>query len=107
MQNDAFQTSNVAATTAAFELRGGRYACSVKASNYGTVKLQMLALDKTTYLDLKQAYSDGSAGTETDLVIGTFGADGTKVFDLASGIYRLTVASCTAIYASVARIPAD
>jgi hypothetical protein len=66
---DSYHASNISATTDPFTLLGGRYGCSVKAANYGTVKLQMLALDGSTYVDLKAPYekADGTGGTEEDL----------------------------------------
>ena len=92
--------SNIAATTSPFVIKGGRYLVGIKASNYGTVKLQQLAQDGSTYLDLKLVADAG-----TDIVTGSWAADGAKAFDLAAGQYRLTVASATAIYASITRVP--
>lgn len=105
---DSYFASSIAATTASFPLAGGRYAVAVVATfGGGSVKFQMLGPDNSTYLDVKQAYSDGSAGTETDLVIGTFLAAGMKVFDIPPGQYRLTVATATAIYAAITRVPLE
>jgi hypothetical protein len=106
---DTYLASNISATTAAFSLQGGRYAACVMGSNFGTVKLQMLAADGSTMVDLKAPFDkpDGTGGTEEDLVIGTFAANGTKVFDLPPGQYKLTVSSATAVYASITRIPSD
>jgi hypothetical protein len=101
------QFSNISASTLPFVIDGGRYGVSVVGSNFGTVKLQQLAIDGSTYLDIKAGFekSDGTGGTEDDLVIGTFAANGYKVFDLAPGRYRLTIGSATAVYAAITRVP--
>lgn len=107
---DGYSAANISATTAAFTLAGGRYAASVVATfGGGTVNLQMLGPDGSTYIDLKQAFDkpDAVGGTEEDLVIGTFAAAGLKVFDLPSGSYRLTIATASAVYASIARVPLE
>lgn len=68
---------NIAATTAAFVLTGGRYAISVKASTFGSVTLQMLGPDDTTYLTAATAIA--ADGMATGL-------------ELPPGFYRLLVA---------------
>lgn len=103
--NESIKFSNIAATTSPFVLVGGCYMVNCKATGYGTIKLQVLGPDGVTYLDIKQAFDN--AGTEQDDVIGTFAADGSKVLALAPGQYRLTVASCTAIYVTVTRVPLE
>lgn len=106
MLQDRVAFSNVSASQV-FTLIGGKYLVSVTGSNFGTVKVQRLAPDGTTYLDIKQAFDkpDGTGGTEEDLVIGTFAAAGCKVLDLAPGQYQLTISSATAVYAEIARVP--
>lgn len=108
MNQEAVSFSNISASTAAFSLTlGGAYAVSVKGSNFGTVTLQKFGPDSTTWLDLKAAFDkpDGTGGTEEDLVIGAFAADGDKVFTLSPGKYRFTISSATAVYASIVRCP--
>lgn len=68
--------SNIAATTAAFQLGGGKYGVRCKASTYGTVTLQVLLDDGTTYVTAATAFS----------------ADGFSVVDLPAGTYRFAVA---------------
>ena len=51
---------NIAATTSAFVLNGGNYSIAVKASTYGTVTLQILGPDDTTYLTVLTAFAAGS-----------------------------------------------
>lgn len=83
--------SDISASTAAFTLRGGAYGVTVKATwGGGSVKLQRLAADGSTYV---------SVSSDTD-----FSADGFAVVNLPWGTYRLTVATATAIYADVTAI---
>ena len=84
--------SNISATTAAFSLLGGKYGVAgVATFGGGSVKLQTLGPDGTTWL---------SVGTATDLA-----AAGYAVIDLPAGQYRFTIATATAVYASIWRIP--
>lgn len=83
--------SNISASTAAFALKGGAYGVSVVGANFGTVKLQRLALDGSTYVSL-------SADTD-------FAANGGIIVVLPPGTYRFTIASATAVYAEVQGIP--
>lgn len=89
---DAVRHSNIDATTAAFQLKGGKYGVSAKATwGGGSAKLQILMADDTTYVSV-------ASGTD-------FTADGYSTVDLPPGQYRWTIATATAIYTSVARIP--
>jgi hypothetical protein len=84
--------SNIAATTAPFSLLGGKYgAAAVATFGGGSVKLQTLGPDNSTWLSVLAA---------TD-----FAAAGYAVIDLPAGQYRFTIATATAVYASVFRIP--
>lgn len=84
--------SNISASTAAFALLGGKYAIAALATfGGGSVKLQALGPDGSTYLSLSSA-SD-------------FTAAGGAVVDLPPGQYRFTIATATAVYTSVTRIP--
>lgn len=68
---------NISATTAAFVLRGGRYSIKCKASTYGTVTLQNLLDDATTWATADTAFAaDGFHGA----------------VDLPPGSYRFAVA---------------
>lgn len=78
--------SNISATTAAFTLRGGNYGVTAKATwGGGSVTLQRLSMDGTTYVT----------------VLTAFAADGYASVNLPSGTYRLTVATATAIYVDI------
>jgi hypothetical protein len=74
--------SNISATTASFGLGGGKYSFLVKASTYGTVSLQVLLPDNTTW-----ATAPGDTGESPSLV-----ADGAVTTDLPPGQYRVAIA---------------
>jgi hypothetical protein len=91
---DAKSFSNIAASTAAFNLGGGLYGMDVVGTfGGGSVKLQRLAADGSTYVSV-------ASGTD-------FSANGFATAYLPAGSYRLTIATATAVYASVQRIPAE
>lgn len=81
--------SNIAATTAAFTLRGGQYAVTTHATwGGGSLTLQRLAADGATYVTCLTAFS----------------ADGYATVNLPSGTYRLLIATATALYADITSI---
>jgi hypothetical protein len=83
---------NIAATTAAFALLGGKYgAAAVATFGGGSAKLQMLGPDGISWLSV-------SAATD-------FAAAGYAVIDLPPGQYRITILTATAVYVFVYRIP--
>jgi hypothetical protein len=89
---EATTFSNIAATTAAFLLRGGRYAIAVLATfGGGSVKFQTLGPDGSTFISVSSA---------TD-----FTAAGEAAVDIPPGQYRFTIATATAVFASAARVP--
>ena len=91
---DGTSFANVSATTAAFELAGGLYGIDCVATfGGGSVKLQRLAGDQSTYVSVSSA---------TD-----FGAAGYATVSLPSGTYRLTIATASAIYVQIRRIPGE
>ncbi len=82
----------ITATTAAFALKGGLYGINVIATfGGGTVKLQALAADNTTFV---------SVATATDFAVAAY----TTLY-LPPGQYRWTIATATAIYTVVCSIP--
>jgi hypothetical protein len=84
--------SNIAASTAAFLLKGGKYAVAVLATfGGGSVKFQTLGPDSSTFLSVSGA---------TD-----FTAAGEATVDIPPGQYRFTIATATAVFASVASVP--
>lgn len=62
--------------SATFKLKGGKYALTLVASTYGTVTLQILAQDASTWLNVSSALA----------------ANGYSTFDLAPGDYRISLA---------------
>lgn len=87
---DGHTESNINATTAAFSLDGGRYGAEFLATwGGGSVTLQKLGPDGTTYNTAMNAWL----------------ANGTALADLPAGSYRLAVATATAVYVRLRRIP--
>lgn len=81
--------SNIAATTAAFNLRGGQYAVDVVATfGGGSVTLQKLAGDGSTYVTCLTAFT----------------AAGYATVNLPSGTYRFAIATATAVYATLTAV---
>jgi hypothetical protein len=88
--------SNIAATTAAFALKGGRYVMSATATwGGGNITLQTLLPDGTTYVS-----PFSIAGTANVL-----SADGSTTIDCPPGQYKIKVTTASGIYASLASIP--
>lgn len=84
--------SNIGASTSGFVLRGGTYGVFVTATfGGGSVKLQRLSLDGTTYVSVASA---------TD-----FTAAGGTLVNLPPGTYRFTIATASAVYAEVSGVP--
>ena len=75
-RGDEVKLGPIQATSATFDLLGGRYAMMLKASTYGSLTLQILGPDGVTYLDATTAKT----------------ADGTALFDAPKGTFRLLVA---------------
>ena len=86
---EIFTFKNVSATPAAFKLRGGQYAVTVLATfGGGSVTLQRLADDGSTYITCLTAFS----------------ANGYATANLPSGTYQFTIATATAVYVDVTSI---
>lgn len=91
---DGHKESNVAATSAVFKLQGGLYDFAAVATwGGGSAKLQMLAPNGSTWLDV---------GSSTNLT-----TDGHATASLPAGDYKITIATATAVYAAVSRIPGE
>lgn len=91
---DGNTASNVSATTSAFFLEGGLYGADVVATfGGGSVKLQKLQADGSSYVSV-------ASGTD-------FTAAGYSTVYLTRGLYRWTIATASAVYARVARIPSE
>jgi hypothetical protein len=84
--------TTISATTAAFPLTGGKYAASATATfGGGSVKLQTLLADGSTWQ---------SVSSVTDFTAAGFGT-----VDLPPGQYRFTIATATAVFCAVTRVP--
>lgn len=88
---EAVSFSNIAATTVAFQLKGGKYMLTVSGTfSSGNVAVQTLAGDGSTWLSI------GTAATAAQVA----------TFDLAPGQYRFAIASSvTAAYLVIASVP--
>jgi hypothetical protein len=84
--------ANIAASTSGFALKGGAYGVTAVATfGGGSVKLQRLSGDGSTYV---------SMSSSTD-----FTAAGGAVLNLPPGTYRFTIATATAVYVEVQGVP--
>ena len=83
--------TNISATPASFTLRGGCYGVTVMGTGFGTVTLNKLAADGTTYI---------STGI-------SFSANGYLSANLPNGTYQLAIATATAVYAEITSIVED
>lgn len=81
--------ANISATPTAFNLGGGLYAVTVMATwGGGSVTLQRLAADGSTYVTCLTA----------------FNANGYSTVYLPKGLYQLTIATATGVYADITAI---
>lgn len=96
---DAFAFVNVAATPAAFNLIGGKYGVTVAATGSGTVTLERLGDDGSTYVPVNMP---GTVATPAALA-----ANGMIVVEVPAGTYKLVIATFTANYLSIVRIPGE
>jgi hypothetical protein len=89
---DSKEFSNISANTANFNLNGGYYMVAAVATfSAGSVELQMLGPDQSTWLSAPTALKLSVAGTIAGY--------------LPPGIYRFTIVTATAVYCSVAGVP--
>lgn len=85
---------NISATPANFSLLGGRYQLAAVATfGGGSVTLNQIGPDGSTLIP---------CSTGTTLI-----ANGGGIVDLPPGQYQLTIATATAVYATLVRIPGD
>jgi len=88
--SQAVSFSNIGATTAAFQLSGGKYAIMAAATGSGTMGLQILGPDGSTFIAAHTAFA---------------AVTGFVVVDLPPGQYKFVIATFTAVYATICRIP--
>ena len=81
--------SNISGSVTGFILRGGMYGVTAKATwGGGSVTLQKLSADGTTYVTCLTAFT----------------ADGYASVNLPQGVYKLTIATATAVYFEISAI---
>lgn len=80
-----------AATSAAFELKGGRYAFEFMGTGTGTVDLKIVGPDGVTLLACGLTQITATAGWQ--------------VIDLPPGQYKVVIATFTANYVTISRVP--
>ncbi len=73
---ESIQFSNISATTSKFGVMGGRYGITAMGTAFGTLTLQVLAGDATTFLTAATAIA----------------ANGVTIVDLPAGQYRWVLA---------------
>lgn len=81
-----------AGTTAAFHLKGGKYAITYNGTGTGTVDLKIVSPDQATLIPCM---------TQITAVTGY------AVVDLPDGLYKLVIATFTASFVSITRIPGE
>lgn len=88
-QNESWTYSNQSATSAAFLLKGGLYGVDVIATfGGGSVTLQKLAADASTYVTCLTAFS----------------AAGYATVSLPPGSYKVAIATATAVYVGITAV---
>jgi hypothetical protein len=86
-RNDAHTESNISATTAPFSLVCGQYGIDVMGSSFGTVTLQKLAGDGSTYI-----------------TVSTYSANTFETQNLPAGTYRFGISSTTGVYIQMSTV---
>jgi hypothetical protein len=76
---------NISATPGPFDIQSGQYGVTVKGTGFGTVTLQRLSSDASTYVTCLTAFSQ----------------NGYQTVNLPDGTYKLTIASASAVYADI------
>lgn len=89
---DGTSFSNISATTSGFALGGGLYGVDMVATGTGTLTLQKLGADGSTWV---ACFTGVTTTTSYNSVW------------LPAGTYRLAVATFTAVYANIRRIPEE
>ena len=91
MATEAFRLTNVAAGTYTFTLLGGVYAWDTKSTGSGTVDLKIIAGDNTTAIAVATQIT-ATSGFQSPMY-------------LPPGNYEIVIATFTASYVVVARVP--
>jgi hypothetical protein len=94
---DGINVANIAASSAGQSLLGGVYMLVVSFTGSGTVGVDALSPDGTTWVPVS---INGPAG-----LAGSLAANGAGYCYLAAGTYRISVATATAVYAALNTVP--
>lgn len=91
--HDGYSQSNVAAGTYSFTLLGGIYVLSYKGTGTGTVDLKLIGPDNVTAIE-------APGFTQITATTGATGA-----LYLPAGTYELVIATFTANFFAISRVP--
>jgi hypothetical protein len=94
---DGQEFSNISANTAVFTLKGGFYLISAIGTGFGSVELQALGPDQSTFLSMPAAYPVATALKLT--------SNGSISGYLPPGQYKFVITTATAVYCSVTGVP--
>lgn len=78
-----------------FTLKGGRYMVGCIGTGFGTVTLQALLPDGTSYSGVPNIAGSVSA----------YSANGWQTFDLAPGQYKIVIVTATAVKVQASSVP--
>jgi len=84
---------NAAAGTVAFELRGGRYSIDYVGTGTGTVDVKALGPDQSTLIPVGVTQITATTGHQ--------------VVELPPGLYSAVIATFTANFLTITRVPAE
>lgn len=88
--NDGFTFTDASADVGPYYVLGGRYAFAASATwGGGSATIQVLMPDGTTYVSIAVALT----------------ADGSQLVDLAPGMYKIAIATATAVMGYFVRVP--
>jgi hypothetical protein len=85
--------NNAAASTQTFNLEGGQYAIITKSTGSGTIDVSILGPDGSTYIPC--GYTQVTATSSYTLI------------SLPPGSYKMVIATFTANYVVIARVPGE
>lgn len=92
---DSFTLSNAAASSAPFPLKGGNYVFTVIGTGFGSVSLEILGPDGSTYTIVSNIAGTAATRTTNGNICGLI---------LPAGTYKIAVTTATAVYANVAGV---
>lgn len=101
---ESYKQSNVAAGTyGPIILEGGEYQLAVHATTYGTIGLQQMMPDGSTFVAL---FGQPNTATPTTWVA-TLAADGILSYNIPPGTYQVVAAAGSGYTFAVTRVPLE